>query len=95
MLNVVLLLAHPQKAGYDSGIKTECYWLVAVLPYSVYIMSTQLRTYDNPTKVKETRDPPATYQIRLWSQRGAKVYRPRHCDIFLRWPPLIRNREET
>ena len=35
---------------------------------------------------KLTKEPSATYQIRLWSQRGTEVNRPHHGDILLRLP---------
>ena len=37
--------------------------------------------------VKLAKEPTATYQIRLWSQRGTKVNRPHHGDILLCSPP--------
>ena len=40
---------------------------------------------------KLTKEPSATYQIRLWSQRGTTVNRPHHGDILLRSPPWFGN----
>ena len=54
---------------------------VVVFSLSAYNMSTQRKTYGNPTKVKPSEDLSATYQFRLWSQRGVKVHGSHLGDI--------------
>ena len=61
----------------------------------LYVHETE-ETYmvTQPNLTKLTKEPSATYQTRLWSQRGTRVNRPHHGDILLCSPPfVVQNRD--
>ena len=69
---------------YGQRIVVACCCFIRSAYYvheETYTRSTQLNL------AKLTKEPSATYQIRLWSQRGTKVNMPHHGDILLRSPP--------
>ena len=60
-----------------------------------YVHETEeIYTATQVNLAKLTKEPSATYQIRLWPQRGTEVNRPHHGDILLRSPLWFRNRQD-
>ena len=62
--------------------------VVGFFARSVYYVHATEETYTATQQnlAKLAKEPLATYQIRLWSQRGTKVNRPHHGDTLLHSP---------
>ena len=75
---------------YNIEAKSGTLLFVAVFARSAYYVHATEETSYTVTQLnlaKLIKEPSATYQIHLWSQRGTKVNRQHHGDILLRSPP--------
>ena len=80
-----------EKRALTLGHLTKLMMVVVVVSHvqrTIYVHETEeTYTATQLNFAKLTKEPSATYQIRLWSQRDRKVNRPHHGDILLRSPP--------